>query len=291
MRNFLAILLFLICSTSFSQKNELGISLGPTCFNGDLNRIGGAREYKPSAGIFFRNHYHKHFALRASFEYGNLKGTDTHKSYSYNGAHERTRGLSFSTRFWEVALVNEFYLIDKSHQNEFSAYVFGGVGLMHFNPTAVYKGTKYNLRNYHTEGQGQPGYASEYKLTTLTGLVGLGGKYQFSPTLCIGLELGYRFTNSDYIDDVHGNYADPSALEGNSIQVALADRSFENSDPNHYNGTFYFDTYGNPHMNGYGSSDDKRGSNKTNDKYLILNLSISYVFKNKVGHGFSESHL
>jgi hypothetical protein len=290
MKHFLTILLFLSCTFSFSQKNELGLTLGAANFLGDLNRSVGTNVSKPAIGLFLRNHYHRHFAVRGSFLYGNLKGSDNNAN-NFNVSREKGRGLSFSTRFWELAVVNEFYLIDKSHKNEFSAYVFGGAGIMHFNPTTTYNGTQYHLRDYHTEGQGQPGYAKEYKLTTLTGLIGLGGKYQFTPSLCFGLELGYRFTHSDYIDDVHGNYADPSAVQGNATQVALSDRSFENSDPPHINGTFYYDAYGNPHMNGYGKSTDQRGSNKTNDKYLILNLNISYIFKNKIGHGFSESHL
>jgi hypothetical protein len=291
MKHFLAILLFLTTATSYSQTNEIGLILGAANFKGDLNRDAGAKESKPVIGLFARHHYHRHFALRGSFLYGNLNGSDTHLSYSSDDRRERGRGLSFSSHIWELAVVNEFYLIDKSHKNEFSAYIFAGGGIMHFNPTATYKGTQYHLRDYHTEGQGQAGHDKEYKLTTLTGLIGLGGKYQFSSSMCLGLELGYRFTNSDYIDDVHGNYADPSEMEGDKTRIALADRSFENADPQYYGGTFYLDSFGNPHLNGYGKSTDKRGSNKTNDKYLILNLSISYVFKNKPGHGFSESQL
>jgi hypothetical protein len=295
MKKFLAILLFLISTSSFSQTNELGLTLGAANFIGDLNNAVGAKASKPAIGLFFRHHYHRHFALRGSFLYGNLKGSDVENtSYNYSETRTKGRGLNFSSHIWEISAVNEIYLIDKSHQNEFSAYVFAGGGLMHFNPTTTYNGTKYNLREYHTEGQGQPGYNKEYKLTTLTGLIGLGGKYQFSPTMCFGLELGYRFTHSDYIDDVHGNYADPAVFQGNTTAVALSDRSFEalvKSDPGYSSGNVYYDVYGNPHVNGYGKTTDQRGSNKTNDKYLILNLSISYIFKNKVGHGFSESHL
>jgi hypothetical protein len=295
MKNFLAILFFLISTSSFSQTNELGLTLGATNFIGDLNTSVGAKAAKPAVGLFFRNHYHKHFALKASFLYGNLKGSDVdNPSYSYSQSREKGRGLSFSSHIWEISVVNEIYLLDKNHQNEFSAYVFGGGGIMHFNPTATYNGVKYNLRDYHTEGEGMPGYNKQYALTTLTGLLGLGGKYQFSPDLCLGLELGYRFTHSDYIDDVHGNYADPGIFQDNPTANALSDRSFEalvKSDPTYQSTKVYYDSYGNPHVNGYGSSTDKRGSNKTNDRYMVLNLSISYIFKNKITHGFSQSHL
>jgi hypothetical protein len=275
--------LFFILLVFYSQvqaQHEAGISLGSTLFSGDINSRFAFKETKPALGLLYKFHYLKYMALKASFIYGGLKGSDAQdESYNAREITRKIRNLSFKSHIWEVALSNEFYFINKEKGKKWSPYILGGMGLVHFNPTAELNGKTYHLRDYHTEGQGLPGYKKEYRLTALTGILGFGTRYQINPGFFMGIELGYRFTNTDYMDDVSGNYADPTDLYNNFgiTSVKLSDRSYEGQANYPFPGPdIYYDAQGNPHVVGYGAATDQRGSNHHNDRYMIINMTLSF---------------
>jgi hypothetical protein len=282
--------IFFILIVFYSQvqaQHEAGISLGSTLFSGDVNSRFAFRETKPALGVLYKFYYLKYMAIKASFIYGGVKGSDAQdESYNPREIRSKIRNLSFKSNIWEIALSNEFHFVKKGKVKKWSPYILGGMGLVHFNPTAELNGKTYHLRDYHTEGQGLPGYKKEYKLTALTGIFGLGSRYMITPKFFLGIEFGYRFTNTDYMDDVSGNYADPSDLYNNYgiTSVLLSDRSYEAylddpfySDPSQANNfPVYYDAQNNPHIQGYGAAGDKRG-NRNKDSYMIINLTASLM--------------
>ena len=52
--------------------------------------------------------------------------------------------------------------------------------------------------------------------------MGIGIKKAFNGNGGIKLEFGFRFTNTDYLDDVSGNYYDWAANGGNETQITMS---------------------------------------------------------------------
>jgi hypothetical protein len=72
------------------------------------------------------------------------------------------------------------------------------------------------------------GYAQPYSLISVSAPLGIGVRYKLNHNFDLGLEIGYRFTMTDYLDDVGGFYADPADLGTQSaLSVAMANRTLE----------------------------------------------------------------
>ncbi|PDH46893.1 MAG: hypothetical protein CND37_05705 [Bacteroidetes bacterium MED-G20] len=147
----------------------------------------------------------------------------------------------------------------------FGLYAFGGIGGFYYNPFGYNNfgsaKTKFELRPLRTEGQGLKApndafYANDverginyqdyafpksnagdgtYGKFAICTPVGFGIKKSFHGTAGIMLEAGFRFTNTDYLDDVSTRYFSPSALDlwnTNSALISGVNQSLDE------NGTF-----------------------------------------------------
>jgi hypothetical protein len=100
------------------------------------------------------------------------------------------------------------------------------------------KGQKYFLRPLGTEGQGSPNYPDRKQYSTMAMClpIGVGIKYSLTDKINLGFEILYRFTSTDYLDDVSKTYA-PDAFaqtlpDGTpTVWYQLQDRSYETGDP------------------------------------------------------------
>lgn len=208
--------------------------------------------------------YQNIVGLRLEATWGSVAGADS------NGAQPK-RNLSFRSPVNEIAGMIEFHPLMLWYNDEapvFSPYIALGLGYFSFNPQAKLNGSWINLQPLRTEGQGFPetaGYMDmdgPYKTKALAGIFGGGIKYELSPLVTIRAEVLYRYTNTDYLDDVHGVYIDPVWFDNNlsPINAALAkqlyDRSVEKpSDfPSH--------------------NKAPRGNPETNDSYFTFNLKL-----------------
>jgi hypothetical protein len=120
----------------------------------------------------------------------------------------------------------------------FTPYVTVGVGAFSYNPFAYLGGEKIFLRDVGTEGQGSSLYPDRKPYNTMAVSVplGVGLKYALNDRINIGFEILYRFTTTDYLDDVSKTYVDPAAFPPNpdgspSIGLLLTDRSYEIGEP------------------------------------------------------------
>jgi hypothetical protein len=211
---------------------EIGLNFGPTFFLGDL---GGHRGYgttfvkdlnlpltKLMKGVFLSIHPNEWLGLRFAGQYTYLAGKDD--IISTDGRPEsfrKGRNLDFRSNVWEVYTALELFPLmflkqnDEDYQPALRPYIFGGIGLFHFNPQGSLtdqNGNKtwHDLKPLHTEGQGFAEYPDkrEYVLTQINVPVGGGLKYLLTDNLNIGIELLYRKTFTDYIDDVSTTYID-----------------------------------------------------------------------------------
>ncbi len=242
------------------------------------------------------------------------------------------RRLNFKTFLGEVALMSEFIIINERTGNRynlkspagkylgvknplgFGVYVFGGIGGVYFNPVGfdrfideniniIGSGQKYYLRDLRTEGQGTPGdtlfnLGETYDPVALCIPMGIGIKKAFNGNGGIKLEFGFRFTNTDYLDDVSGNYFDWASNGGSPEQITMSGTN--TGQEYRYYGMAISDGAGGfiyppgavpqPQIEGgdvyyldgfhYTKPGDQRGNPDNDDSYMFLTLSAYKKFNN-----------
>ena len=217
---------------SFVHQGELGFSIGAAHYFGDLNPNSAINRPKMAAGIFFRKQVSNYIGIRLSGDYAMLGYAD---KYSSNPV-QVTRNLSFNTNVWELSIAGDFnfFRFQPGFEGyEFTPYIGIGVGVFSFDPYAYLNGEKYYLRTLGTEGQGSSLYPNLHPYSPIAVSVPftVGVKYALNAQTNVFAELTYRFTTTDYLDDVSGTYAPdafPPLPDGSpSPAFLLQDRSYE----------------------------------------------------------------
>lgn len=206
------IVCLLLTNACFSQNLQADFMVGVAGYSGDLTQK--AISFKTvgpavSANIKYPL-YMNYLLLRGGFAYGFIRGND--KNNALDAYKERN--LNFKSSILEGSVCLELNLLNPDDYIGFP-YVFGGVGLFHFNPTTKDKdGKKVRLWDLGTEGQGLITYPDKkmYSLTQVCLPFGGGWKYKLTDDISIEYELGGRLLFTDYLDDVSGSYANPQVL-------------------------------------------------------------------------------
>jgi len=218
------------------NPNHIEFGFGTSNFLGDLggkDKVGtnGLQdleftEFNAAAFIGFRHAFHKNLYGRFDINYGRVSGADklTKENFREN------RNLQFRSDIFEFNLMAETWIRiggKKGHQYKLQrrdtkespwhvrgSYLtfFGGIGGFHFNPKAPIQGQWVPLAPLSTEGQGLPGGPEKYKLWQMNIPVGTSFMFRLHRQWSFGIEVTYRFTFTDYIDDVSGIYYNPSDL-------------------------------------------------------------------------------
>lgn len=248
-----------------SYTGELGISVGAAHYFGDLNTRGAINAPKPAIGIFYRKYMNDYVGARVHGRFMQLGYTDVYNKNDF----QRRRNLSFNTNVFELGLQGDFNFFrfePGSLGYRFTPYFTGGASLFYFNPYAYLNGRKYRLQPMGTEGQGTAMYPDRkpYGLVNYAFLVGGGFKYNLSSKVNLGLEVLYRFTQTDYLDDVSTTYAGPVAFPpgsngGNSVAYLLQDRSYATGDR-------------------IGTQGRQRGNSRDKDQFASVELTLSILF-------------
>jgi len=195
----------------YAQDRSIGVLVGASNYTGDLQyRRYTFLEAHPALGIFYDQEIHPHFAARGMFSYATISGDDRY------GKDSTTilRNLSFQSHILELQ-VNMRYQLWDLHEKPLTPYVFAGIALFHFNPTALdTNGQRVALRPLSTEGEGLAAYPDRkpYALTQLAIPFGGGLLWAVSPSVRLGIEIGLRKTFTDYLDDVSKTYVDQNTL-------------------------------------------------------------------------------
>lgn len=266
MKRVLLFVLALLPLTITAQQYEVGLLFGGSAYQGDLspkvNSLSSS-DVNASLGIFGRYNVNPYLTAKLNFTYGKLTGSDANS----NDAGRQARNLDFSSNLYELGLVGEINLFGFNPEKgkRFSPYIFGGVAVFKYKPEANYNGQLIELQPLGTEGQGMEGFGEKYNLTQVSIPFGAGVKYAINDRLNIGVEMGFRKTFTDYIDDVSGTYVSyVELLNGNGeLAAVLGDRSGE---------LLPTDT---PSTVRTG---DTRGNAANDDWYAVGGLTISYSF-------------
>lgn len=247
----------------YVQDGEFGITGGVAHYFGDLDNRANLKDPKINLGAYYRKQLGNYIAVRLTGNFCQLGYTD---QYS-NNIVQQERNLSFNTNIFEVAArgdFNFFKFIPTDPNHIFTPYATIGVGVFSYNPYAYYNGQKVYLRPLHTEGETFYEHRKEYGTMAMCFPIGFGIKYAITPKVNITCELAYRFTNTDYIDDVSSTYIGvnnfPTPSSGTqSLAAILQDRSNETG-----NGT------------PIGIQGRQRGSGNKYDSYAIAEVGISF---------------
>jgi hypothetical protein len=271
---FTGILLLVITLSSHAQYSmDFGLNLGGATYIGEISN-GGSEGFQAwplntewsktnlAIGGFYRYNFTHKIAAKVSFNFLRIAGADSLS----NEPSRIGRNLSFRTDVFELALVGEYNFlfitdISKRSRIDFQAGAVAGIGYSLFYPYAQKDENWYALRPLNTEGPG-----NEYKEGTLIAPIGLNAAFTFNDKFRLGLEFVYRFTFTDYLDDVSTNFANPEALN-TADAVYFANRSAEayeraNTDL----------PYPAIYLPG-----KIRGNPESNDGYFLFQANLSYV--------------
>jgi hypothetical protein len=205
---YILLLLGSLPLTLSAQNFHLAVRAGLANYQGDLQAKALTMKKAKFLGSLGA-HYDltEHITARTYFSFSSLAADDKD-----GNAKMKARNLSFATNLFEWELSAQYNILNLNY-NWCTPYVFAGVGLFSFKPyTYDENGGKAYLQPLTTEGQGLAGGPKPYKLMQLNIPIGLGALYVINEDIRVGLELGYRKTFTDYLDDVSGDYYDEAAL-------------------------------------------------------------------------------
>lgn len=266
---YIVLLSFIPLGTQAQQYLEIGAFGGVSNYQGDLAPVAFVpTETHLSYGAFYKFNLNYWFGLKGSLYSGFISGNDDNSTEEW----KQERNLSFVSPVQEASAVFEVFLKrynPKYKWNIMSPYIYFGIAIFHFNPMAQYQGVWYDLQPLGTEGQGNPAYPDRklYPLTQYSYPVGFGIKGSISPEWNVGVEIGYRKTTTDYLDDVSTTYIAKEILLADNGDIAwqLSNRTDE--------------------MNGGVEvlRDDKkyRGDDTNKDWYIFTGVTISRNYEVK----------
>lgn len=242
----------------FAQKSEFGIGLGISSYYGDLGRD----DYKnlhPAYQVFYNYQFNKYLNSRLSLGHGTISGNDSYSEL----LTQKERNLSFQSDINEFSGVLELNFL--GIEFKINPYVYGGLNIFQFNPKTKFEGEWIYLRDLGTEGQGSNQHLDKlkYKLIETSIVFGAGIKIPLSKSIMVSFDLGWRRTNTDYLDDVGGEYINYNELlRSNGIMAAkLSDRTPEYLGIDH---------------NIDRDTGSQRGGNKIRDYYVMSFINMTY---------------
>jgi len=295
---------------TFKNKayNAIGISLNALNYYGDLSPSPKKMSTdlgltKPAIGISFVHRFGPRYQLVGSFTYGGIRGSDSESADegdSQNGVYRYNRNLSFRNRIKELSVVAQVDLFKNKatyiSRVSWTPYLYAGVAAFHHNPQAQApefdaagnptgkKGEWVDLQPLGTEGQyadlekGDVNYGvSPYKKFQIAIPMGLGARFKLSQVMDFAVEFGFRYTFTDYLDDVSGNYVDLGVFEDDALARAMSYRSNEVENPtNSYVGR---DGQTYDVLRGYGqeASSNMRGNKDDKDLYMVTTFRLTYI--------------
>jgi hypothetical protein len=264
-KHILILILIIMNITSYSQSS-IGLLYGGTQYRGDLSddEVGYFKNLKKTIGINYHYSWNKKLNFYTSLLTTSMEAHD--KDLSKPGLIQRN--LHFKSPLTELSMGFEWYPISFFTKKDFilSPYIKNGVSMFIFNPKAELDGKWHELQPLRTEGQGLPNSSSKpYSLFDVSYPFGVGLSIKMNKSIKLKLEVCPRKTNTDYLDDVSGNYYDLNQLMKYSSDIAARlsyqainwDISDEVPD----------------------IKDVQRGNPTLNDWYIIHQFSINYTFE------------
>jgi hypothetical protein len=291
--------------------NAFGFSLNAFNYYGDLsprpqNVSTDISFTRPALALSFMHRFGPRYTFLGQFMYGTLRGADAESAdfgNLENGKYRYQRNLSFRNRIKELSMVAYFDLFENDatylSRVKWTPFVYVGVtGFLH-NPQAIAPATDLlgaalpeagqwiDLRPLGTEGQ----YSTLEPTDANTGIkpyskfqlaipIGVGARFRINDVMDFWAEIGFRYTFTDYLDDVSNNYVDLGVLNS-PLAKAMSYRSNELPADQLPTLQSYVARDGNTYktINGYGREffSNVRGSKEDRDIYMVTSLRLTYI--------------
>jgi hypothetical protein len=298
--------------SNFSKTKSysaIGLSINALNYYGDLapkpSRFSTDISFtRPAIGASFLHRFGPRYSVLGQLMLGTLRGSDAesaNKDDLTNGFYRYKRNLSFRNNIKELSVTFIFDLF-KNDGNYISRvtwtpYAFVGIAGFISQPQAQAPATDLNgnalpeagkwvnLRPLGTEGQystlqqGDANYGIKPYSQFQVGIpFGLGARLRLTETLDLWADIGFRYTFTDYLDDVSRNYVDLGVLKSPLAQ-AMSYRTGELKLPSSTNG---YDGRDGKHYTvepGYGQEGigNMRGGKNQNDIYMVTSIRITHI--------------
>jgi hypothetical protein len=290
--------------SGFDEKiyNSVGVSLNSLNYYGDLAPTSKmfSTDFsltQPAVGVSFTHRYGPRYQLTGSFTYGGIQGSDQKSAdpNDQNAAFRYVRNLSFRNRIKELSILAQFDLFENDQSYilrvPWTPYAFVGVAVFHHNPQAQVPerdllgnafpdaGEWINLRPLQTEGK-------SYSSIQLGIPFGIGARFRLNDLMDIAVEFSVRYTLTDYLDDVSGNYVDLNTFGSNEKAKAMSYRSnevqpvspfVEEIIARRYTGYTGFTTVAGYGHENIGNIPNMRGNSDGRDVYMLTTIRLSYI--------------
>lgn len=291
--------------------NAIGFSVNATNYYGDLapkpSVISTDISFtRPGFGISFGHRFGPRYTLMGQFMFATLRGSDAESAdpgnAEYNGRY--LRNLEFRNNIKELTVVAYFDLFENMatyiSRVKWTPYAYAGVAGFISTPRGrapetdlfgneLEQGGQWvKLRPLGTEGQHstlEPTDANygikPYSAVQFALPIGIGARFRINEVLDFWADIGYRYTFTDYLDDVSRNYVDLGVFGNNELAKAMSYRTSELDPSNLTNLVSYVGRDGKTYtiQGGYGSELEAniRGSKNDKDIYMVTSLKITYI--------------
>lgn len=284
MRKLLLIIAFAVFLPFMSKGQyyiDYGFAVGATNYLGEIGGGEGTRRdgfvdmklnySRWTLGGFYRYRVSNMFGVRGMLNYIRLSGDDS----KTDNPHRRGRNLNFKNDMFELTGIGELYIYKVNdvgrtgrYSTDFNLYFFGGVGLFYSNPKGqTPSGDWVALQPLQTEGV-------SYSRFNLTIPLGIGFYYTIDRKYRLGMEIGWRTTFTDYIDDVSSTYIAhtdqlTASLANKNTQEIIDQIREDNPDADKL-----------PSVNTY-QPGDKRGDPEHDDAYITATINFSWAIRGR----------
>jgi hypothetical protein len=296
----------------------VGFSLNALNYYGDLSPLPSKFSTdisftKPGFGISLFHRFGPRYTLIGQFMYGTLSGSDAEsakKSGNESENFRQIRNLSFRNHIQELSVVAVFDLFENEgtyiSRVKWTPYAFVGIAVFHHNPQAQapktyldgtpdpYAGQWVDLQPLGTEGQNATLLSTDanygiktYSLIQAAIPFGLGARFRLNEVFDLWADIGFRYTFTDYLDDVSKHYVDLGVFDPNGTftgknQLAQAMNYRSNELPGATTSYTYVGRDGKTYStynSGFGAEtkDNIRGNSKNNDIYMVTSIKLTYI--------------
>ncbi|MFY0685721.1 MAG: hypothetical protein JXQ90_01075 [Cyclobacteriaceae bacterium] len=239
---------------------------GQTAYFGELNYPNQIQNGWTHGTLGLEARLLSRIAAKTTIGYYQIKGKD---SWAPDSSWQQQRNLSFTSQNWEWTLQGTYYF--RKYRGNYhlrwriDPYVSAGIGATFFNPKTELEGVSYKLRAIQTEGV-------DYRKVALVFPGAVGVKLRINEFINFNIEGSYRYTSTDYLDDVSNTFPDNYSSE---LQENLSNRKREIEVMNQ------------------GAYDElieggRRGNPRVNDQYLFLNFQLEVFIPNGDGPIFKK---
>jgi Domain of unknown function (DUF6089) len=268
----------------------IGVSVNALNYFGDLSPLPSKFSTdisftNPGFGLSLFHRFGPRYTLQVQYMYGTLFGSDKESASPTdleNGIFRNKRNLSFKNHIHELSAVAYFDLFENQStyisRVKWTPYVYLGIAGFYHNPqaqapakdlqgvTLAEAGQWVDLQPLKTEGK-------SYGLLQVAIPFGVGARFRINEVMDLWGDIGFRYTFTDYLDDVSGNYVNPNTLS--KLGQALAYRT--NEVPGYPKNSIPSELAGAQVEAGYGKAGDQRGNPNQNDIYMVTSIRLTYI--------------